>query len=159
LQPIAAGCTRIHHKLRRQVIDATTLITVASIIAGFGVAALMFRLQRELTLSDKDDQVPTWITLADVLVILAVFAAFSAVLALLMSSKPSPTSLRAAAVASAAATILLAGYVPAILAHYRFLFWVGTPRGYCTAWEFIFFIATIMAVFIICRQVWTAWSG
>lgn len=149
--------------------DGKALITVASIIAGFGVTVLMFRLQRELTISDEnwrlaqtDREVrimPTWIPLADYLIVAAVTVALVfAILPLLMSPEPTRASLRLAATACTAATILLAGYVPAITAHYRFIYWLHKTRGPFLIGEILLVFVTIVLAIVVSRGVWIRWG-
>lgn len=101
--------------------DSGTLSTVASIIAGFGVAMLFFRIQRELHMGERDETV--WIPQADWLLIAATLISIVLVILPLVS-----IDLRDSAVAKvpysacAASSVLLAGYVLSILAHYRLLF-------------------------------------
>src|SRR5262245_26818664 len=114
--------------------QSSDLITAASIIAGFGVTVLMFRLQRELHISDENwrenKRTPTWIPPADYLVILAItISLLFGVLPLLMSPENTAASLRLPATAVAATTVLLTGYVPSILAHYHFVYWLNKSRG------------------------------
>jgi hypothetical protein len=101
--------------------DSGTLSTVASIIAGFGVAMLFFRIQRELHMGERDETV--WIPQADWLLIAATLISIVLVILPLVS-----LDLRGSKVAKlpysacAASSVLLAGYVLSILAHYRLLF-------------------------------------
>ena len=128
--------------------NSSDLITAASLIAGFGVTVLMFRLQRELQISDENwkqpenlHPTPTWLALADYLVIVAILISLLfAVVPLLLSS-----SLRLPRVASLSATILLAGYVPSILAHYRFLYWLHKSRGPFLFWEVLLVLITFVS--------------
>jgi hypothetical protein len=130
------------------------LIAVDSIIAGFGVTAVMFRLQRELSISDENWKerrknpshlfTPNWIPVADYLIIAAVL------LALIFAVRPllmpfDEATLQCARAASAAATILLGGYVPTILGHYGFIRGLAKSRPYCTIWEGLFAATTILS--------------
>lgn len=134
-------------------LSADALIAVESIIAGFGVTALMFRLQRELSISDEnwrrratDPSIPrvrTWLPYADYLLIAAVL------LALILGVRPllvafDESTLRLARAATAAATVLLAGYVPTILGHYRFLHGLHESRPLLPFWEGIFLVITVV---------------
>lgn len=138
------------------------LITVASLIAGFGVAVIMFRLQRELSISDenwrrrRDDSgahiTPTWVPFADYLVIGAtLIALIGGVSPLLLPLDDG--RLRHAAAASAVATTLLAGYVPAILAHYRFIHWLDKRRPHFLIVEVCIVTATVIAAILEYRHV------
>jgi uncharacterized membrane protein len=97
-------------------IDPGTLATIASIIAAFGIAMLFFRIQRELSMSEKKERV--WLPLADWLLVFATLISLLLVILPLLFEvrKEMPVA------AAAAATILVAGYVPAILSHYRIVF-------------------------------------
>lgn len=137
------------------MIDPGSIITAASIVAGFGVTVLMFRLQRELAISDANwrrrkqesttvTDTATWLPLADLLVLVAVLMALLVGVApLLMSASPSANDLSEAAAASAAATVLLAGYVPSILAHYNMLVGLDKTRRNPQPLEAIFVLATV----------------
>jgi hypothetical protein len=104
--------------------DEATISTIGAIIAGFGVAMLFFRIQRELTMRDHDEAI--WIPWADWLIVAATLSALLLVL-LPVVVAPGPASLTVASAACAAALILVAGYVFAILAHYRV--WIGKQRS------------------------------
>jgi uncharacterized protein (DUF697 family) len=104
--------------------DAGTLATIASIIAAFGVAMLFFRIQREIDPRRIEEQSRqtgedvVWIPWADWLLIAATLVC------LLLVILPIALSFgrRLAAAGSAAAAVMVAGYVFAILGHYRILF-------------------------------------
>ena len=101
--------------------DSGTLSTVASIISGFGVAMLFFRIQRELQMQEKDE--PIWIPAADWLLIGATLVSLLLViLPIVAVNKDFPVAYRLASSACAASSILVAGYILSILAHYRLLF-------------------------------------
>jgi len=104
--------------------DAGTLITVAGIIAAFGVGTLTFRIQRELEVAK--DGGPNWIAWADWLMIAATAVSLLLVVLPLASFGAMPSGLiKLPAAACSATSILVVGYVFGILAHYRFLFWHG----------------------------------
>jgi len=101
--------------------DAGTLSTVASIVAGFGVAMLFFRIQRELHMKDQHEQ--DWIPKSDWLLIAATLTSLLLVILPIVSLNAAHNRLlKIPPAACAAASILVAGYIPAILAHYRLLF-------------------------------------
>jgi hypothetical protein len=132
--------------------NSSDLLTTASIIAGFGVTVLMFRLQRELQISDENWRlrregresriIQTWIPPADYLVILAIIVSL---LGSVLPTLVSGNAVRLASAACAAATILLAGYVPSILAHYRFIYGLHKSRGPFLFWEWLFVGVTFLA--------------
>ena len=100
------------------MVDAATLATIASIISGFGIAMLVFRIQRELQMHEQLEV--NWIPWADRLLIVA--TPISLLLVVFPLVTFGPTSfwvLRIASAACAAASLMVAGYVPGILAHYR----------------------------------------
>ncbi|HEV7784948.1 MAG TPA: hypothetical protein VGQ28_06395, partial [Thermoanaerobaculia bacterium] len=110
--------------------DIATLGTIASVIAGFGGAMLLFRLQRELQVQKESE--PLWIPWADRLLILATLIALLLVLLPLVATTNRPGVMaHLPAAGCTAALILMAGYIPAILAHYRLFFGAGRsgPRG------------------------------
>jgi hypothetical protein len=89
------------------------LIAVAAVVIGFGLTAIMFRVQRENDMRENGERV--WIAWSDYLILASVLlAVFLVVIPILVFS-----SQKLATAASAAAIILQAGYIPAILAHYR----------------------------------------
>jgi hypothetical protein len=96
--------------------DAATVATIASVISAYGVAMLFFRIQRELYMHGQGERV--WLPVADWLLVAATLMSLLLVLVPLVSF----SGLRLPAAASGAAAILVAGYVFAILAHYRILF-------------------------------------
>ena len=100
--------------------DAATLATIASIISGFGVTALIFRIQRELEMACRGEQ--TWITWADRLLIGAVLISLLLVVLPVVLFPGSLCALRLATSTCSASTILVSGYIPSILAHYGLAF-------------------------------------
>ena len=94
-------------------------LTVASLIAGFGVTVLMFRIQRELRVRDERSKEPGGLAWADFLVLAAILLSLvGVVLTLLLFGD---AALKYAGAFCAAAVILLAAYPIAILDHYRLL--------------------------------------
>jgi hypothetical protein len=96
------------------------IISASAIIAGFGVTAIMFRVQRELYVREVLNIKILWLAWADYLILasvaLAVFGATVPMLAVPNAPRP---LVSVAASSCVAALFLLAGYVPSILAHYR----------------------------------------
>ena len=101
-----------------------SLVTIASIAAGFGSMVLHFRFERELKMLKAGEV--TWIPWADWLVIIAtstnlLLVVFPSIYILKnFSSTNKDFLLNLSVSACAASTILLAAYPFAILAHYRF---------------------------------------
>ena len=95
-------------------------LSVASILSGFGVAVLMFRIQRELHVREKSPNSPNWLAWADYLVLSAILLSLLLVVFPLMAfGQTGGRVLALAAGSCAAAAILLAAYPFAILDHYR----------------------------------------
>jgi hypothetical protein len=98
------------------------LIVAAAMIAGFGVVAIMFRVEREVKLQEESDRRglnwESWLAWADWLIVASVLLALLVVVALIGIPGPTPTSKAFAAAACVSAAILQMGYVPSILAHY-----------------------------------------
>lgn len=95
-------------------------LTVASILSGFAVTVLMFRIQRELQVGETHPQWPTRLAWADYLVVAAIMISLLFVVLLLVTLRvPGQRALSFAAGSCAAAAILLAAYPLAILDHYR----------------------------------------
>ena len=102
-------------------------LAVASILSGFGVTVLMFRIQRELDVREKHPDWPNWLAWADYLVLGAVLLSLLfVVLPIVAMSEPGGRTLDVAAAGCAAAAILLAAYPFAILDHYRIV--IGATR-------------------------------
>jgi len=101
--------------------DVGAITTIASIIAGFGAAMLFFRIQRELQMAENLERI--WIPVSDVLLIGATLISLLLTLLPLMVIVPIPgfAPVRLARASCAASILLLAGYVPSILAHYRII--------------------------------------
>jgi hypothetical protein len=104
--------------------DAATLATIASIISGFGIAMLFFRIQRELQMHEQLEV--NWIPWADRLLITATLISLLLVIFPLVTFGTTSSVLGFASAACAAATLMVAGYVPGILAHYRLF--LGSQR-------------------------------
>ena len=106
--------------------DVATLATVASVIAGFGAAILVFRIQRELQAHEQLE--PQWIPWADRLLVVATLVALLLVLLPLVAASNRPGYMaQLPAAACTAAICMVAGYILAILAHYRLI--VGRRRS------------------------------
>jgi peptidoglycan biosynthesis protein MviN/MurJ (putative lipid II flippase) len=94
-------------------------LTVASILSGFGVTVLMFRIQRELYVREKHPELPTWLAWADYLIVAAVVLSLLLVVLPLIVLGDGSRVLAIATGSCAAAAILVAAYPFAILDHYR----------------------------------------
>lgn len=134
--------------------DPSTVASVGSIVSGFGVAAFLFRLQRELQIAEKNHILPekdrerNWIPVADWLIFGAVLLALLfGVRPLLGPGEPSAETLRGAERACSASVVLLSGYLPAILAHYNFIYGLEKTRPNPTVLEIIFVILTVVGAF------------
>lgn len=102
------------------MMDTSALLTVASIISGFGITIFTFRLQREIQVMERNSKV--WIPWADCLVIAAVMISLLiGILPIVMLSSPPKLIYQVSNGACAASIVMLAGYIPGILAHYRFI--------------------------------------
>lgn len=110
-------------------VDAGTLANIASVISAFGAAMLFFRLQRENDMRQKGE--PVWLPRADWLLV----AATTLCLLLVIVPLTAFSGLRLPAAAAGSSAILVAGYVFAIMAHYRIffvregLFWGSLREG------------------------------
>jgi hypothetical protein len=108
------------------MIDPGTVVTVAGILSGFGITVMMFRIQRELERRGRFDHVSrghrfAW---ADWLVIVPVSASLL-VVAMVMTLGAGRAVLRFATALCSGSASLMAGYLPAILAHYGIGPWPG----------------------------------
>ena len=102
------------------MVDDGILADIASIIAGFGSAMLFFRIQRELQMSEENEV--TWIPWADWLLILATLTSLLLVILPIVSLRSRQDILEnLPAAGCAAASIMVAGYIFGILAHYRLI--------------------------------------
>ena len=141
------------------MVDDGALAAIGAAIVGFGIVAFVFRIQRELQLQEALDlrlqelqeaQGPQlqeemrrlswklrWIPWADRLLIVAVTVALLLVLfpIALAETVSGVWGGRLPAAACSASVIALAGYIPALLAHYRFgpgkkWIWFGADLRY-----------------------------
>lgn len=107
-----------------RVPDVATLATIASLIAGFGIAMLFFRIQREIEMNNRSERI--WIPTADWLLVAATVICLAMVLLPLVSGFfESRTAARVAAASCSGSILLVVGYVFAILAHYRLILGFG----------------------------------
>ncbi len=130
---------------------STDLISTAAIIVGFGVTAMMFRVQRELYVLEVLKVRPVWLAWADYLVLGAVgLAVFGVVVPLLMVPTVTSRLFTVSASVCAAAVVLQAGFIPAILAHYRIEFGARRdgPRAKGEPMERLFVIASVVVAFV-----------
>ena len=98
---------------------ADSYLTIAGILAGFGITVLMFRIQRELHVREKHPGWPNWLAWADYLVFGAILLSLIFVVLPLSALGDSNAVLAVAAGSSGAAAVLMAAYPFAILDHYR----------------------------------------
>ena len=136
--------------------DIGTLGTIASVIAGFGSAMLIFRIQRELQMGQETEV--QWIPWADRLLILATLVALLLVLLPLVATTNRPGVMaHLPAAGCAAALILMAGYILAILAHYRLFLGKGRsgPRKNPEPAERIVVLATGLIALL--TFLWVCW--
>jgi hypothetical protein len=119
--------------------ESSDVLTVSALIAGFSASTLVFRIQRELSIAESSPRQPTWLPLADWLTILATLVSIvGGVIPLLLDSSPSDLALRIARAACLASAVLLAGYIPSILAHYEFFRRRTESRPFAPALERLF---------------------
>lgn len=115
------------------VVRDDILATIGAVIVGFGITAFVFRIQRELQ-QDEAGRV-SWIPWADRLLIGVVTVAILLVLfpiALAGGDSRLWAAGRLPAAACSGSVVALAGYIPALLAHYRFLprrIWPGLNQN------------------------------
>jgi hypothetical protein len=103
------------------MIEDSILADIASIMAGFGSAMLFFRIDRELRMSEKNEV--TWIPWADWLLLSATLTSLLLVIFPMVALSPRPSILQnLPAAGCSAASIMIAGYIFGILAHYRLIF-------------------------------------
>jgi uncharacterized membrane protein len=101
-------------------VEPGDLIAAATLIVGFGVTVIMFRVQRELWVQEHHPGSPTWLAWSDYLILASVgLALFLVLVPLLFLRVITPLVQAVAAAACVAAVFLQAGYIPSILAHYR----------------------------------------
>ncbi len=132
------------------MVDSSTLSQVASIIAGFGVAMLFFRIQRELEMRKKGE--PVWIPFSDQLLIYAtLLSLFFVILPIIMTQQTTIIVVRLSRAACAAAVVMLGGYIPGILAHYRLIWRVhlASPRQNPEPIERVIVVAAVILALIV----------
>jgi hypothetical protein len=101
--------------------DPGILSTFASIISGFGIAMLFFRIQRELQMTQQNEDIR--IPWTDWLLIAATLSSLILVIVPLVALGPeSKLAMKVSLAACSASSTLVAGYIFSILAHYRLLF-------------------------------------
>ena len=125
--------------------DVGILGTIASVIAGFGGAMLLFRVHHQLQVQKESE--PLWISWADRLLILATLVALLLVLLPLVATTNRPGVMaHLPAAGCTAALILMAGYILAILAHHRLFFGAGRsgPRGNPEPAERVIVLLTVL---------------
>ena len=130
--------------------DSGTLANIAAIIAGFGVAMLFFRIQRELQMIDRNDRI--WIPYADWLLISATLVSLTLViLPLLALPSSSALKLKIPTAACAATSIMVTGYIVGILSHYRLILGKnrsGPRKNPEPAEKFIVWSAAALAIIV-----------
>ena len=99
--------------------NGDSYLTVAGILAGFGVAVLMFRIQRELHVRETKPDWPNWLAWADYLVFGAILLSLLGVVLPLSVVGDTRRVLAVAAGSCGAAAVLICAYPFAILDHYR----------------------------------------
>lgn len=100
--------------------DNSTLTQTASIIAAFGAAGVIFRIQRERAMAELGE--PQWIARADWLLVLAtMLCLLLVVVPLMLFPQTTASTIVLARGVCAASAILVSGWVLAILAHYRLI--------------------------------------
>ena len=116
------------------MVDTGTIAAIGTLIVGFGITAFVFRVQRELQMADAGE--PYWLPWADRLLVGVVTVAIGLVLFPIVMAHGASHFWgdRLPAAACAASTMALTGYIPALLAHYRFgprpartWIWFGPP--------------------------------
>jgi len=101
--------------------DPSILATIASLISVFGAAMLFFRIQRELEVTQKNEDI--WSPWADWLLIAATLTSLILVILPIVALGPeSKLVMKVSIAACSASTALVAGYIFSVLAHYRLLF-------------------------------------
>jgi hypothetical protein len=129
--------------------DSSTLAQIASIIAAFSVAMLFFRVPRELEMRKRGKEV--WIPFSDQLLIYAtLLSLFLVILPIIMTREATPFVVNLTRASCAAAVIMLGGYIPGILAHYR-LIWgrhLEAPRQNPEPTEKVIVLASILIAFV-----------
>ena len=103
----------------------SNIVTVAGVLLSLAIAALLFRLARELYMRERREH--EWLAFAERLVVVAAALCLVVIVLALFTASSGSTAVIVSRSATLAALILLVGYVPAILAHYRFIGGRGRP--------------------------------
>lgn len=116
-------------------VDLRVIATTAAIITGFGSAAFIFRLRRELEMERSGE--PIWLPWADRLLLSAILISVFFVLLPIFVLEPGAGLIRAIRALLAASLVLMGGYFPAVLAHYRMILGGARtrPRRQTETWE------------------------
>ena len=139
---------------------ADSFLAVASILAGFAVTVLMFRVQRELQVRVDRPDWPNWLAWADYLVFGTIVLSLIFVVLLLVVLGDERRVLAVAAGSCAAAAVLMAAYPFAILDHYRIEIGLRRegPRKKGEPIEKIIVVAAyLIAALMLCASVALRW--
>ncbi|HEV2834289.1 MAG TPA: hypothetical protein VGW58_03170 [Pyrinomonadaceae bacterium] len=140
---------------------ADSFLAVASILAGFAVTVLMFRIQRELQVRKDHPDWPTWVAWADYLVFGTIVLSLIFVVLLLVVLGKERRVLAVAAGSCAAAAILMTAYPFAILDHYRIGMGLGREGGRKKGEpieKVIVVVAYVIAALTLCATAALRWS-
>ena len=123
-------------------IALTDLITAITIIMGFGITVFMFRLGREANTEQREK----WVALSDYLIFASIALAVASLLLLFVVPVITSWKSAVAIAATVAAILLQAGFIPAILAHYRIAFGKHRTdaRSWAEPWEIAWFVLTLV---------------
>jgi hypothetical protein len=97
----------------------SNVVTIAGVVLGIAVAILLFRLARELYMDEREETV--WVAYAERVVVAAALLSTTVLVLAVFGVTSRPAAVLIPRAATLAGVVLLMGYVPAILAHYRFI--------------------------------------
>lgn len=125
------------------------LSTVASIISAFGIAMLVFRIQRELAMQKAGEM--NWIPQSDWLLVWATEISLLLVLLPLLIAPRTSRWIALPVAGCASACVLVAGYIPAVFAHYRLILSGkrSGPRANPEPSERLIVLATVVAAVLL----------
>jgi hypothetical protein len=149
--------------MRTPAATPSELIAIASMIFGFGIVVIMFRVQRELSMRERpNNRFFHWTPWADWLILASVPLVGCLTIVSLLAFPGVRTGEALAAAACGSAVVLQIGYIPAIFAHYRMFFgkqrfMANAPRKRGEPAEKVsffltVFIATLVFVLIFWQQ-------
>jgi hypothetical protein len=97
----------------------SNLVTIAGVMLGIGIAIMLFRLSRELAMRERRER--NWLAYSELLVVGACILSAIVLLLPVFGAQSRQVTVLLPRSAILAGVVMLIGYIPGILAHYRFI--------------------------------------